>query len=79
MVKVKVLGTGCKNCQRLYGTVTETVRELGLAAVVEKVEDLAAIMSFGVMSTPALVVNGRVVLSGRVPGKEEVKKLLQGA
>ena len=73
-----MLGPGCRNCQRLYAAVAEAVRELGLAAEVEKVEDLARIMSFGVMSTPALVVGGRVAVSGRVPGKEEVKKLLQG-
>ena len=78
MVEVKVLGPGCRNCQRLYAVVAEAVRELGLAVEVEKVEDLGRILSFGVMSTPALVVGGRVVVAGRVPGKDEVKKLLQG-
>ncbi len=51
--------------------------ELGLAATVTKVMDLKAIMAYGVMATPALVVDGRVKMSGRVPGKDEVKRLLQ--
>ncbi len=76
-MEVKVLGSGCANCVRLEKTVREAVAELGLAATVTKVTDLKEIMAYGVMATPALVVDGRVRISGRVPGKDEVKRLLQ--
>jgi small redox-active disulfide protein 2 len=75
-MEIKVLGTGCPKCQSLEKLTRETVTELKLDASVEKVEDIMDIMGFGVMKTPALVVNGKVVLSGRLPSSDEIKKLL---
>ncbi len=74
---IKVLGPGCKNCVTLDRIVHEVVADMGLNATFEKVEDYAAIASYGVMSTPALVVDGKVVISGRVPTPTHLKELLQ--
>jgi small redox-active disulfide protein 2 len=75
-MEIKVLGPGCKNCVTLDRIAHEVVQELGISATFEKVEDYAAIASYGVMSTPALVVNGNVVLSGRVPTPRHLKEIL---
>jgi small redox-active disulfide protein 2 len=76
---IKVLGSGCANCKRLEAVTGEAVGVLGLEASVEKVTDIADIMAFGVMSTPALVIDGEVKLAGRVPTVDEVVKILQRA
>jgi small redox-active disulfide protein 2 len=76
-MEIKVLGPGCKNCVTLDRIAHEVVQELGISATFEKVEDYAAIASYGVMSTPALVVNGNVVLSGRVPTPRHLKEILE--
>jgi len=78
-VIVKVLGTGCANCRALETTVREVVGEMGLDCQVEKVEDMAEIMRYGVMATPALVVEDRVVASGHVPSRAEVTSMLADA
>lgn len=75
---VKVLGTGCKNCKNLEANAKEAIEELGLDATVEKVEDMKGIMSYGVMRTPALVVEEKVKVMGRVPKVEEIKEILEG-
>jgi small redox-active disulfide protein 2 len=75
---IKVLGTGCKNCKNLEANAKDAVKELGLDAVVEKVEDMKSIMSYGVMRTPALVVDEKVKAMGRVLKVEEIKEILQG-
>lgn len=75
---VKVLGTGCKNCKSLEANAKEAIKELGLDATVEKVEDMKGIMSYGVMRTPALVVDEKVKVMGRVPKVEEIKEILEG-
>lgn len=75
---VKVLGTGCKNCKSLEANAKEAIEELGLDATVEKVEDMKGIMSYGVMRTPALVVDEKVKVMGRVPKIEEIKEILKG-
>ncbi|QGU95584.1 thioredoxin family protein [Clostridium bovifaecis] len=75
---VKVLGTGCKNCKSLEANAKEAIKELGIDATVEKVEDMKGIMSYGVMRTPALVVDEKVKVMGRVPKVEEIKEILQG-
>ncbi|RPJ31331.1 MAG: thioredoxin family protein [Planctomycetaceae bacterium] len=77
-MEIKVLGPGCANCVKLEKVVKEAVADLGLDAQVVKVSEIKDIMSYGVMSTPALVVDGQVKVSGRVPGKDEIKKMLQG-
>lgn len=75
-MEIKVLGTGCAKCKSLEKVTREVVDEMKLDASVTKVEDIMEIMSFGVMTTPALVVDGKVVLKGRVPGAGEIKQLL---
>ncbi len=76
-MNIKVLGSGCKNCTTLVKMVEEVLSELSLEATVEKVTEIADIMGYGVMKTPALVVNEVVKISGRVPSKDEVKTVLQ--
>ena len=71
-VSIKVLGTGCPNCKRVEAIAREVTTELGVAAAVEKVTDIRAIMGYGIMSTPGLVVEDKVVSAGRVPSKAEV-------
>lgn len=75
-MKIQILGPGCARCQRLAATAEEAARALGLDYELSKVTDLQEIMSFGVMFTPALVVDGQVKIAGKVPSLEEVKKLL---
>ncbi len=76
---IKVLGTGCKKCEKLDKVVREIVEEMGITAIIEKEEDIMKIMQYGIMSTPGLVINEKVVLSGRLPGKDEIIKLLENA
>lgn len=76
---IKVLGPGCNNCKTLEKVTKEAVAELGLTASIEKVEDYAAIAGYGVMSTPALVIDEVVVSSGRVPTPAHLRELLTSA
>ncbi len=76
-MNIEVLGSGCAKCLKLHDTAVAAACELGLDAHVEKVADMARIASYGVMRTPALVVDGKVVLMGMVPGKEQLKAILQ--
>ncbi|MCX6223452.1 MAG: thioredoxin family protein [Bacteroidia bacterium] len=75
-MEIKVLGPGCAKCKALEKVTREVVDELKLDAIITKVEDIMEIMSFGIMTTPALVVDGTVVLKGRVPNSNEIKQLL---
>jgi small redox-active disulfide protein 2 len=72
MLNVKVLGSGCANCKRLEQTAQRAVDSLGVEAQVEKVTDYGQIMGYGVMATPGLVINEKVVSSGRLPSLDEV-------
>lgn len=74
---IKVLGTGCANCKKLEAHTREAVKELGIDATVEKVEDVQGIIAYGVMKTPALVVDETVKSMGRVLSVEDVKQLLK--
>lgn len=76
MMDIKVLGTGCAKCKSLDKAVREVVEQNQLDAVVTKVEDIVEIMKFNVMTTPALVLNGKVVVKGRVPSGSELKEIL---
>ena len=76
---IKVLGPGCANCVNLERITREAVDTLGLDATIEKVTDFGAIAAYGVMATPALVVDDKVVVSGRVPTETEVRGLLAPA
>jgi len=73
---IKILGSGCANCVNLEKATRQAVDELGLAATFEKVTDYADIAAYGILRTPGLVVDDRVVLSGRVPTAGHVKDLL---
>lgn len=73
---IKVLGPGCNNCVRLEANTREALEALGRAASIEKVTDIGQIVGYGVMSTPGLVVDGTVVVSGRVPSVDDLKLLL---
>ena len=76
-MKIQILGTGCPKCKQLTANAEQAVRELGINAEIEKVEDIKEIIKFGVMMTPALAVNGQVKAVGKVLSPEEIKKLLQ--
>jgi small redox-active disulfide protein 2 len=73
-MEIKVLGPGCPKCKQLDRLVRDVVAENKIEATVTKVEDIVEIMNYGIMVTPALVINGKVVLKGSVPSKEEVLK-----
>ena len=77
-MNIKVLGTGCANCKKLEANAKEAVKELGLENVnIEKVEDIPSIMKYGVMKTPALVIDEQVKVMGKVAKTDEIKKLIQ--
>ena len=78
-MNIKILGSGCNNCKTLERLTRETLTELNINATIEKVQDYAAIMGYNVMSTPALVIDEKVVLSGRVPNKTQIKNIIQNA
>jgi small redox-active disulfide protein 2 len=75
-MEIKILGTGCPKCKTLEKIAREVVEKEQIQANVTKVEDIMAIMNYGVMSTPALVVNEKVEIKGRVPSYEEIKQVL---
>ncbi|MDD4921157.1 MAG: thioredoxin family protein [Bacteroidales bacterium] len=75
-MEIKILGTGCPKCKTLEKLTREVVEKNGVDANIEKVEDIMEIMKYGVMSTPALVLDGKVVIKGRVPSEQEIKSAL---
>ncbi len=77
MKKIQVLGPGCPKCKQLLANVESAVKELGIQVQIEKIEKIQEIMKFGVMGTPALVIDGVVKSVGKVLKSEETKKLLQ--
>lgn len=77
MKKLQILGTGCPKCKKLAENTEEAAKALGIEYELEKVTDINDIMKFGVMMTPALAVDGVVKVVGKVPGVEEIKKLLE--
>jgi len=76
MSKIQVLGPGCQKCQVLYERTKQAVQEMGLECEIEKVSDLETIIGFGILSTPALVVDGAVKMNGRVPTVAQLKEML---
>jgi len=74
---IKILGSGCPNCQRLEANAKEAIKELNLDAKIEKITDMSEIMNYGIMSTPALVADEKVLSYGRIPDVEEIKQLLK--
>lgn len=75
-MKIEVLGTGCSKCKTLYEAVQTAAKEKGIDAEIIKVEDIPSIMKYGVMSTPALVIDGKVAFSGKTMSAAEIKALL---
>ena len=75
-MEIKILGTGCSKCKTLERLTREVIEKNKITASVTKVEDIIEIMKYGVMSTPALVVDGEVVIKGRIPSAEEIKQVL---
>lgn len=75
-MKIEVLGTGCAKCKTLYENARKAVEASGAVAEIVKVEDIPSIMKHGVMSTPALVIDGKVMFSGKVASSEEIEKML---
>jgi small redox-active disulfide protein 2 len=75
-MEIKILGTGCAKCKSLEEITRKVVRENGIDASISKVEDIVEIMKFNILTTPALVVNGKVVSKGRIPTVDEIKKFL---
>jgi small redox-active disulfide protein 2 len=76
-MNIKVLGSGCSNCKKLEKNVLEALKAMSLEAEVEKVTDLKDIMSYNIMKTPALVIDGKVVLSGQVPSPQKLQELFK--
>jgi small redox-active disulfide protein 2 len=76
MKEVKVLGPGCPKCQKLMAQTQKAIDELGLDCSVEKVTDIQQIISYGVMMTPALVVDGQVKVTGKVPSLDDIKTMI---
>jgi small redox-active disulfide protein 2 len=76
-MKIEILGMGCSNCNKLYQNALEAAKQSGKEVEVVKIEDIQKIMAYGVMSTPALVVDGVVKAKGKVPKVEEIKELIK--
>ena len=77
-MNIKILGSGCSNCKKLEANTKQALSELKMEAEVEKVTDMEKIMSYGIMSLPAIVADDKVISYGLVPTAEEIKKLLTG-
>jgi small redox-active disulfide protein 2 len=79
MLNIKILGSGCPNCKKLEALTREAVEQLSIEAEVSKVTDYADIMAYNIMSTPGLVINEKVVSSGRIPSPAEITTFLTNA
>ena len=75
-MEIKILGTGCSKCKTLEKLTRDVVSKNGIDATITKVDDIMEIMKYSIMTTPALVIDGKVVVKGRVPSAEEIKQLL---
>lgn len=78
-MKIKILGPGCARCQQLEKTTKEVVKELGIEAEIEDVKDIKKIMEYPILTTPGLVIDEKLVISGRVPDKATVTQLIINA
>ncbi|HQM45292.1 MAG TPA: thioredoxin family protein [Smithellaceae bacterium] len=77
-MKIEILGTGCDKCQKLEDLVNDVVKTTGVQAEITKVKDIKKIMTYGVMTTPGLVVDGQVKVAGKMPTAEQVKGWIKG-
>ena len=78
-MEIKVLGTGCANCKKTKAVIADAVQEMHLDLKVIEVQDIPSIMAYGVMSTPAIVIDEKVVSTGRVPAKSQVMEMIRKA
>lgn len=78
MLEIKVLGTGCPKCREVEKMVRKVLAEIGIPADIEKVTEIKKIMAYGILTTPGLVMNGKVKSSGRIPRPEEIKSWVGG-
>ena len=78
-MKIQILGTGCPKCKKAYENAEQAIRELGVNAEIEKVESIKDIMSFAVMVTPAVAIDGEVKASGKIPSVDDIKAYITGA
>ena len=76
MTKIEILGPGCQKCRVLYEHTKAAVEQMKLECTIEKITDISAIVGYGVLSTPALVIDGQVKVVGRVPSAAQIKELL---
>ena len=76
-MNIKIIGSGCPDCSKLYDNTLAALRELGLEAEVEKIGDLIEIVKLGVMTAPSLMIDGKLVVSGKVANQKEIVKLLK--
>jgi len=76
-MKIEILGTGCPKCKMLEANAKKAVEELKIKAEIKKITDVGLIVDYGVMSTPAIAINGEVKASGRIPTVEEIKQFLK--
>ena len=77
-MEIKVIGTGCEKCGKLYENTLEAVKAAGVEANIQRVEDLLDIVRLGVMSSPALMIDGKLVVAGRIAKVDEIRRLLGG-
>ena len=77
-MKISILGMGCATCNKLEDTVRQAVKETGIDAQIEHVTDIKKIMAYGVMTTPALVIDGKVVAAGKLPTLADIKQMIGG-
>jgi small redox-active disulfide protein 2 len=75
-MEIKILGTGCSKCKTLEDITRKVVKDNAIDANISKVEDIMEIMKYNIMTTPALVIDGKVVIKGRIPSADEIKQLL---
>jgi small redox-active disulfide protein 2 len=78
MKSVKVLGSGCRNCEVTAKAIAQAAKEAGVEIELERVTDLAQIMSFGILSTPGVVIDGKVVHAGGIPGPDQIRGWVRG-
>jgi small redox-active disulfide protein 2 len=76
---IKILGTGCSKCTQLEKTAKEAAKELGIDAEIEEVKDITKILAYPILTTPGLVIDEKVVCSGKIPSKDEMKKYIKEA
>jgi len=78
-VEIKVLGAGCPNCKKTKAVIAEAIKDLNADATITEVQDIPSIMAYGVMSTPAIVIDEKVVSTGKVPARSQVVEMIRKA